>query len=181
MAKDSKKKPIPWAKSDAKFYLREDVISGIISKNMKAKDVYNMRPQYKEYKYENFRNNLLSLRKAVKRDLGRAELDKEYYQHDKHLFRGDSNLNSKAWHRSDAYNILKEDIKGGRVEGMKPKEIYNSRREYQAFSLKKVRIQIYVEQERLRKKKLIELGTHPRFGRLRHDPRKKKVKSTEVK
>ena len=115
----------------------------------------------------------------MKRNLGQAELDKECYQHDKHIFCGDPNC--EAWHRSDAYNILKEDIKGGRVEGMKPKEIYNSRREYQAFSLKKVRIQIYVEQERLRKKKLIELGTHPRFGRLRHDPRKKKVKSTEVK
>ena len=178
MAKDSKKKPIPWAKSDAKFYLREDVISGIISKNMKAKDVYNMRPEYKEYKYENFRNNLLSLRKVVKRDLGRAELDKEYYQHDKHLFRGDANC--EEWHTSEAYKVLKEDMKDGKVDGRKPKDIYNSRREYQAFSLKKVRNQIYVEQERLRKKKMIELGTHPRFGRLRHDPRKKKVESTEV-
>ena len=137
MANNNQEKPIAWAKSDARFYLREDLISGIITKNMKAKEVYDMRPEYKKYKYENFRSNLLSLQIAVKRDLGRAEIDNECYQHDKHLFRGDSNLNSKAWHRSDAYNILKEDIKGGRVEGMKPKEIYNSRREYQAFSLKK--------------------------------------------
>ena len=145
---------------------------------MEPKDVYNMRPEYKEYKYNNFRTNLLSLRKAVKRDLGRAELDREFYLHDKNLLQG--GLNSDAWHRSEAYELLKDDIKDGKVVGTKPKEIYTSRMEYQAFPLKKFRNQIYVEQERLRKKKMIALGTHPRFRMLTHDPRKTKVKSTEV-
>ena len=81
MANDSK--PIPWVKSDAKFYLREDIIGRTVTKDMEPKDVYNMRPEYKEYKYNNLRVNLLSLRKAVKRDLGRAELDQEFYLHDK--------------------------------------------------------------------------------------------------
>ena len=179
MANNRNEKPVPWGKSDAKFNLREDIIGGNVTKDMTPNEVYNMRPEYKDYSYQNFRTNLRSLRKTVKDHLGRAELDKEFYLHDKHLFQGVTNC--ELWHRSEAYKLLKNDVKECKVEGTKPKELYKSKVEYQTFPLKKFRNQIYHEQTRLRKKKMIELGTHPRFGRLkRHDPRKCKIQSTEV-
>ena len=77
------KKPTQWSKSEAKFQLREDIIQGIVTKDMKPKEVYNMRPVYSDYKYTNFRTNLRSLRHGVKRDLSRAESDEAAYMHDK--------------------------------------------------------------------------------------------------
>ena len=179
MANNRNKNPTPWAKSDAKFKLREDIIGGVVTKDMRPSEVYNMRPEYMDYNYQKFRTNLLSLRKAVKNNLGQAELDRDCYLHDKRLFQKDSDC--EVWHRAEAYKLLKNDIKDGKVEGTKPRELYKSRIEYQDFPLVKFRNQIYHEQARLRKKKMIELGTHPRFGRLkRHDPRKLKIQSTEV-
>ena len=144
---------------------------------MKPKEVYNMRPVYSDYKYTNFRTNLRSLRHGVKRDLSRAESDEAAYMHDKNLIIESA---SKPWHRSDAYKLLKEDIGSGKAEGVKPQGLYNSRIEYKEFPLKKFRNQIYHEQDRIIKKKMIAQGTHPRFARLRHDPRKEKIKSTNV-
>ena len=63
----------------------------------------------------------------------------------------------------------------------KPKEVYDSRKEYKTFTLKKIRNQIYHEHERRAKLTLIKNGMHPRFNRLKtHDPHKYKVKSSEI-
>ena len=139
MAEDSnnnnkKKKPIKWAKSDAKFLLREDVIGGIVTAEMKPKEVYDMRDCYADYKYENFRANLRSLRLAVKEGLSRAEADEEAYLDDKALY---GKTADGAWHRSVAYTLLKDDMRTGKVDGKKPKEVYDSRKEYKTFTLKK--------------------------------------------
>ena len=86
----NKEKLTKWSKSEAKLMLQNDIIGGIVIKDMKAKEVYEMRPCYKDYKYTNFRTNLRSLRVAVKKDLGRAEEDEAAYLHDKRLFGEDA-------------------------------------------------------------------------------------------
>ena len=134
-----------WAQSQAKHLLRNDIIAGIVTKEMSPKSVYTMRPCYSKYKYTNFRNNLLSLRKAVERDLGRAEVDEQAYLHDKALF---GMTADGSWNRSEAYKLLKDDIQKGKLEGKLPKQVYNSRLEYQDYSLQKFRRQIYHEQTR---------------------------------
>ena len=137
-----------------------------------------MRDCYADYKYENFRTNLRSLRLSVKNGLSRAEADEEAYLHDKALY---GKTADGAWHRSVAYTLLKDDIKTGKIVGRKPKEVYESRNEYKTFPLKKFRNQIYHEHERIEKINLIKNGMHPRFNRLKkHDPHKYKVESSEI-
>ena len=72
-----KKTPIPWRKSEEKFLLRDNIIGGIVTKEMKPMEIYKMRDCYSDYKYETFITNLWSLRLAVKNGLGRAERDEE--------------------------------------------------------------------------------------------------------
>ena len=180
MAEDTsiKKKPVQWKESEAKFLLRDDIIGGIVTSDMTPKEVYKMRDCYSDYKYERFRSNLRSLRLAVKNGLERAEKDEEAFLHDMNLFGKQA---EGKWHRSDAYKILKEDIKSGQLKDKKPKEVYNSRHEYHAFTLTKFRKQVYHEHDRIQKLQMIKDGAHPRFNRLKkHDPRKYKVKSSEV-
>ena len=90
-----------------------------------------------------------------------------------------------AWHRSKAYDSLKNDIRTVKLDGKKKtKEVYNTRVEYQVYPLKKFRNQIYHEHTRIEKIKSIKEGRHPRFSRLRlnyqWDPLKEKVKSSDV-
>ena len=66
--------------------LREDIVAGAVTKGMKPKEVYSMRPCYADFSYENFWANLRAMRLAVEKDLARAEQDKAYYLHDKLLF-----------------------------------------------------------------------------------------------
>ena len=100
---------------------------------MKPKEVYDMRDCYADYKYENFRSNLRSLRLAVKEGLSPAEADEEAYLHDKTLFGKTADW---AWHQFVAYTLLKDDIRTGQVDGGKPKEVYESRNEYKTFTKK---------------------------------------------
>ena len=170
-----------WAQSQAKYLLRNDIISGIVTKEMSAKSIYMMRPCYSKFKYKNFRTNLRSLRKLVERDFVRAEVDEQAYLHDKALF---GITADGAWHRSDACKLLKDDILKGKLEGKKPKEVYESRAEYQEYSLQKLRSQVYHEHTRQEKIKSIKEGRHPRFNRLKlkhqWDPKNEKVKSSDI-
>ena len=99
------------------------------------------------------------------------------YFHDKPLFGATTN---GAWHTSDAYKYLKEDIATGRNVGRKPKDLYNSRSEYKAFPLKKFWNAIYTECKRQEKNKNIKDGKIPRFLRLQHDHRGNKINSSDV-
>ena len=74
----------------------------------------------------------------MKKDLGQAEADKEAYLHDENLIaQKRAGRREVEWHRSDAYKLLKEDIKAGKVVGIKPMEVYYSRPEYKEFTLTK--------------------------------------------
>ena len=175
--KGKAKKKIKWANSEAKFLLREDIIGGVVTQGMKAREIYSMRPCYADFDYVNFRTNLRAMRLSVEKDLGRAEEDEKYFIHDMHYFGAMAN---DSWHRSEACQKLKEDMASGKCEGMKPMELYHTRLEYRAFPLKKFRNEIYHARTKLEKLKMIEHGTHPRFQRLKHNPHDKKVKSNEI-
>ena len=170
-------KKIKWSKSEAKFLLREDIIGGVVGKDMKPINVYSMRPCYKDFKYENFRSNLRAMRLSVQKDLGRAEDDEKAYFHDKNI---SGRTADGLWHRSEAQKKLKEDMDAGNCEGTKPQTLYRSRLEYQEFPLDKFRREIYHARVKEEKRKMIMEGTHPRFMRLMHDPHKQKVKSSDI-
>ena len=141
-------KAAKWKNSVAKKHLRADILSGAVPPGMKAKEVYAMRPQYKQYPYKNFRSNLLSLRKLIAKDKERMRADCEAYGHDRALLaqlRADDPPENIPWHRSEAKKLLEKDIDDGKHLQMKPSEMYDTREEYQAFSLKVFRNHIYQE------------------------------------
>ena len=134
-------KPVPWAKSKAKELLRNDIILGKVNERMNAQEVYLMRPQYKDYRMDNFRTNLGNLIKAVRKDiLEHMGKDCEAYGHDRAVlaerhFDIDESPIRNSWHRSEARELLKVDMELGLHKEMKPEELFLSRQEYQAFEL----------------------------------------------
>lgn len=146
-----------WEKSKSKSILRMGIISGSITSNMKPKQVWLMDAEHKQYTdqkgkngYSNWSNNLRNLREAIRRDRGRMGDDCIAYGHDlaivKSFRRADEPI---PWHRSDAYQQLKDDIKNGiDQEFESPLDFYFSRIEYhQAHSLEVFRKHLYQERD----------------------------------
>ena len=139
-----------WLNSDAKFFLREDIITGAVPESMEPKNVYQMRPEYGEFKYENFRANLIHLREAVAASRVRMQADCEAYGHDRSLLSALRNLEDGdqrciQWVESEAKTLLKRDIDDNKHLLLKPCDLYATREEYQAFTLKVFRKHIYQE------------------------------------
>jgi hypothetical protein len=149
-----KPKVIAWKKSEAKEILKDAIVEGRVTDDMQPMEVYKMRPEYKPYKYANFRTNLRNLRAKIEKDYGRRDRDcMDYFGHDAQVREG---LRQQAivanggteiilWHLSDAQLLLKEDITTGFHLVVKPSELWQSRAEYQKFSLKVFRKHIYQE------------------------------------
>jgi hypothetical protein len=137
-----------WKDSEAKRLLREDIIAGVIQASMAAKDVYDMRPEYKKWAFKNFQTNLKNLRKAIADSYARMLADCEAYGHDRALLMtlgAGTNPQDVPWHKSEAKKLLKKDIDNGKHKQMKPEALHGTREEYQAFSLKTFRNHIYQE------------------------------------
>lgn len=140
---------IKWKKSEAKNMLRVDLINGNVPADMAPMDVYKMRPEYAEFKYENFRTNLNNLRTAVAENITQMQRDSLYFGHDKaimrHEMRNADEPRSRVWIETQASVLLKLDINEGLHEHLTPSELYQSREEYQEFPLQVFRNHIYQE------------------------------------
>jgi hypothetical protein len=134
-----KPEPEPWKKSKAKKQLRKDIIDGIVTDKSKPQHVYQMNPMYLEYPYDNFRTNLLALKKKVKTERASAVYAIEAIQYDRLRFpRPLTKANGEPlWNGSVAEMLLREEVKKEDISQItkKPKEWWNSNAEYQRFSL----------------------------------------------
>jgi hypothetical protein len=75
--------PPKWATSQAKEQLQMDIVSGAILTNMPAREVFDMHPDlFHRYDFQNFSNNLKSLRKSISEDYERMEADREDFSLD---------------------------------------------------------------------------------------------------
>ena len=139
--------PVPWQKSGAKKLLTTDILDGKVTAGMKPKDVYSMHEEYKPYKYENFRNNLLALHKSLQKLQGFADADSVALAHDLQVRPRAANnpRGYPRWERSEAERLLKIDIDESKHLTMKPKELHQKRKEYQEFPLEVFRDHIYEE------------------------------------
>jgi hypothetical protein len=137
--------PTKWKNSNAKAVLRAEIISGLVGPGMQAREVYNMHPDlYHPYLFRNFAPNLTKLRVAIAADHERMITDSEC--HDVAIVQGvgfRSEPGYLPWHRSTAATLLAQDVADGLNNTMRPHELYLSRPEYQAFSMKKFRQFIY--------------------------------------
>ena len=149
----TRNKPVDWRKSAAKRLLKNDIISGAVLPNDKAKDVWLMRPEYSAYHPRNFATNLRNLRNVISRDIARANIDYEAYKHDRLIVQSNIVNSVPVWHRSLAAKLLKQDMKDKKHIGIKPAELYKSRVEYQCFSQKTFWNHIYQENPRKDRRK----------------------------
>lgn len=147
-----------WAKSKSKALLHAGLISGEITPTMKPKQVWNMHPSiHGKWNYVSWSNNLHSLRSAINRDRGRMLDDVTAYGNDREKLNNlrSSQPNPKpVWHTSDAAKLLKQDIKEGKHETMKPKELHKTRPEYLVFDLGVFCKHIYQELDSVPKREM---------------------------
>ena len=117
---------------------------------MEARDVYKMHEECMEYEFNNFQNNLQSLKKVINKHHNWAQEDHAALNLDLLLHpRRDATAGGfPFWDSSQARILLKCDIDIGIHDQMSPKELWHNGDEYQSFSLKKFRDHLTQEQRR---------------------------------
>jgi hypothetical protein len=136
-----------WAESRARELLLADLRAGAIPlkmSEMHAKDVYQTRPQYQNFPYDDFRGYINRLRKFVAKERDNAATDEMAFEHHRkicppstHNHRGEPH-----WVGSAAEAFLNEDIDAGFHELMPPCELHLTREEYMVYPLKVFRKRI---------------------------------------
>ena len=108
-----------------------------------------MRPEYKPYVYERFRDNLRALRAKVKEDKERAAFEIDALAHDRSIHPIPEAAYPGAayprWKGSEAERKLKIAMDQGMDEEMMPQELYEIDVDFQAFPLEVFRNHIYQE------------------------------------
>jgi hypothetical protein len=127
-----------WKHSDEKEQLKLDILSGVVSPEMRPSVVYNMHDGiYHKFEYVNFQSNLRNLRSAINSSRIAAHEDEIALRTTFQRWRHEPGEEQyPAWHKSDAKELLLEDIASGATEGLKPAEVHQLRPEYQDYPLK---------------------------------------------
>jgi hypothetical protein len=138
---------IPWAKSDAKQYLRNAIIQGLVTKSTPLEEVLQMNSAFSNYPKANFKRNLKALLESIDKDQERANSDAAAVEHDlaQHPRAEHTTRNLPFWDGSRAQELLKIDIANGVHLQMTKKEFWMSKEEYQLFPLPNFRNAIYQE------------------------------------
>jgi hypothetical protein len=99
---------------------------------MGPQDVYVQRPEFTEFAYERFRNNLLYLRKDITAKMALASSDSAALANDRsiHPKRAANHRGEPRWEGSEAERLLRLDMDEGKHQRMKPRELYQTRQQY---------------------------------------------------
>ena len=148
---DQSEPAIPWADSKARALIVQDLANGVIpmepDKSMPTQEIFTSHPELAEYGYRLFSSRLSSLRKIVKRDMSRANSDKERFKNFKanNITHSFSVRGYPEWDGSKARKQMIKDIDEGVVDLLDPAELWNLRDVYDPFPLKIFRDHIYQE------------------------------------
>ena len=139
-----------WKNSGEKQQLKMDILSGIVSPEMRPSVVYNMHNGiYHKFEYTNFQCNLRNLRSAINRSRIAAHEDEIAMRTTFQRWgREPGNEPYPAWHESEAKELLLDDIASGATEGLKPAEVHQLRPEYQDYPLKVFRDHLIKEKKK---------------------------------
>ena len=143
-----------WRNSKARYLLEQDLVSGAIpleSSEMKPCDVYMQRHEFSSFDYQHFRDRLRELRKNILAQKDRAISDCEAFIHDRQMYpKPDENhRGDPRWEGSEAERLLRLDMDAGLHNIMKPKDLYQTRVEYNNnYPLFVFRKHIYQEEQR---------------------------------
>jgi len=144
MPKKSADEPPPWKDGEAKELLRKDIVNGKID-GKGPKEVYNMRPEYRAYKYDNFVTNLRNLRKSLAELQERADDDAAALAHDEALDLRSNGKPYPRWQGTEAETLLKLDIDNDQQKNKTPRELQATRPEYAPYPSKVFRDHIHQE------------------------------------
>ena len=125
-------KEIPWKESEAKRFLYEDLLSGDVDDDMKAKEIFMMRPEYSLYPYSNFVTNLRNLRLSIRKKKESAARGESVLRNDMNI--GMIDRRRPYWPDSEAHRPLVDDISSGILEAMSTRELWLSKESYQFFT-----------------------------------------------
>lgn len=165
-----------WKSSNAKKLFKQDIRDGKVTRTMKLKQVYAMHDEYKAYKYENFRANLLALKKKIQGNQDRARDDALALEQDLNLYPRAENTSRgyPHWDTSAANRRLKRDFDRGLIDTMTPKQLWRSHEAYQVFSYKLFRKHIGQE---LRKREQSSYWSY--IAHMNREKKSKKKKSNK--
>ena len=141
-----------WQNSLAKEMLKKDILDGLVTADMKPKQVLAMRQELYEPYAKNFAANYRSLQRSLQALHDRSEEDDAWIVHDQSLFpRTDvDSLGRPRWDGSAAQQLLRDDMAAGALEELGgPTALRNTRSEYMRFSLKV--FTDHINQEKTRK------------------------------
>jgi hypothetical protein len=128
--------PMKWQNSDAKKFLKQDILDGKVVDSMMPKEVLAMRPEYEPYR-KNFGTNLRGLQKMIRENQAKADSDSAALAHDRRIFPPSANTSQgyPRWDGSEAEGLLRKDIDEGLTSNFTPNVLHQMRPEYQAFPL----------------------------------------------
>lgn len=133
-----------------KKLLLQDLRSGTIPLDMPPRDVYVQRPELAEFdgSYKHFPGCLRLARKQIICKNHSSASDSAALAHDRDFFLQVANITEGGprWEGSAAQRHLQQDIEDGKHKTMTPKQLFESRKEYnEDYSLKVFREHIYQE------------------------------------
>lgn len=141
----SKTKKYKWRNSTEKEQLTKDLLDGTIPLTAGVREAQRARPEYQDMG-EIFVSRFRSLKGQIKEQLKEAEPDYLAYQRDRVIYPVQDTLPNGVprWQGSEGERLLAEDLRvDSGLGGKQPMEIWQSRPEYQVFSLKVFRDHIY--------------------------------------
>ena len=142
-----------WNNSTAKGLLQRDLATGTIPLSghvMGSRAVYESRPEYAVYSFDLFTRRLATLRREAKSQNARRAADATALLRDRHLYPPPTHdeHGSLRWEGSAAETLLKADIANDLHKQMQPRELHQTRAEYQVFNADIFRGHIYQEVKR---------------------------------
>lgn len=144
------KKEDKWNKTNPiRTQLKDDLANEFIPTTMDAATAWHKRPEYKEMELNLWKSRFNGMRKIVREGKERASSDAIDLSNDRKIHpRPQVNeRGTPLWIGSDAEVLLGIDIDDGKHKEMEPKQLYESRQQYQDFTLQEFRRHIYQEEQ----------------------------------
>eukprot|EP00985_Skeletonema_marinoi_P018651 scaffold10460_cov136-Skeletonema_marinoi.AAC.1 len=112
---------------------------------MSVRTLWKSHAVFRCYDFELFEEYNKKMIKLTKKHKKLVEQDEADFQHDMKLIPETSEL---AWYKHPAKDLLKKDVKDGVASSTKPKELRQTREEYQEFPIKKFCKEVYHEKQK---------------------------------
>jgi hypothetical protein len=141
---------VPWAQSDAKQILEQNILEGLVTEKSNPDIVYTEHNEYSKYDRRQFKYHLKQLLKTLTRyEKNATYANNAVANAKKNHPRNELTVRGYPfWDTSQARLLLMNDISIGLTAQLKPRELWETRKEYKEFPLDVFRQHIYQENTR---------------------------------